>query len=76
MLLSAKVVFVGSERIKSTKTGKEYLRVLLVQGCDDIKVLTDEFSFENLPKFQEYAASFSFNAQYNRFNLLDLKPVK
>ena len=75
MLLSAKLVLVGSEKYTSQKSGKEYSRLVFAQGADTITMLSSDLSLLTAPLYKEYSCMLSFNTRYNRLDLESVKTV-
>lgn len=75
MLLTGKLVLIGTEPYKSSKTGKEYLKVAMAQEADTIDFLTTDFDIAKLARYKEYICTFSYNTRYKRLELDSLKSV-
>lgn len=75
MLLSGNLVLIGTSVYTSNKTGKKYLRVAMAQDADTIDFLTDNFEIGKFERFKEYHCTFSYNPQYKRLSLENMKSV-
>ena len=75
MLLTGKLVLIGTSEYTSGKTGKKYLKVAMAQDADTIDFLTEDFSVSSFPRYKEYACTFSYNSQYKRLSLESMKQI-
>ena len=75
MLLTGKMVLVGTSEYTSGKTGKKYLKVAMAQEADTIDFLTEDFEVGKLARYKEYLCTFSYNPQYKRLGLETIKSV-
>lgn len=75
MLLTGNLVLIGTAPYKSSKTGKEYLRVAMAQGADTIELLTTDFEIAKAKPLVEYSCIFSYNTKYKRLDLENMKSI-
>lgn len=76
MLLTGRLVLIGTEPYKSSKTGKEYLRVAMAQGADTVDFMTSDFEIAKAQPYKEYSCTFSYNPKYKRLDLESMKSVE
>lgn len=74
MVLTAKMVLVGTEPFKTAK-GNDYVKVALAQGADTLDLLSTDFELLKAKPYVEYNCIFDYNTQYKRLQLESMRSV-